>query len=228
MKYYKKKTAKFLNGAGFYIVMAVCMIAVGFAAYSAMDAARMNNNSGDTSYNENSEENNSQDIVLEPVSPQEDILPTTEQENTHEQTSEVDTKTEEPYFTPPLKNYEISKEYSKDTLQYSATYNDMRLHTGIDLVPFESLVVYSCSSGTVASIDTGTVMGDVITVEHENNIFIRYCGVKNIKVKVGDTVNADTPIAEVGTVTGECAEQAHLHLEVIENSETIDPLSIIF
>jgi murein DD-endopeptidase MepM/ murein hydrolase activator NlpD len=104
----------------------------------------------------------------------------------------------------------------------------MRLHTGIDLVPFESLVVYSCSDGRVASIDIGTVMGDVITVEHANNIFIRYCGVKNIKVSVNDTVTADTPLAEVGTVTGECAEQAHLHLEVLENSEIIDPSTIIF
>ena len=144
MKFYKKKTAKFFNGAGFYIVMAVCMIAVGFAAYSAMDAARMNNNSNDTSYNQNSEENNNSEIILEPVSPEENPLPTKEPETSGETTAEVDSQTKEVYFTAPLREYEISKEFSENTLQYSATYNDMRLHTGIDLVPFESLVVYSC------------------------------------------------------------------------------------
>lgn len=227
MKYYKNKTAKFFNGTGFYIVMAVCMIAVGFAAYSAMDAARMNNNSNDTSYYEEPENTENQDdnVILEPVNPtKEEPLIT---ENEQPATEDVGNEAKEPYFVPPLNDAQIYKEYSEDTLQYSQTYNDMRLHTGIDLLSSENLLVLSCSSGTVASIDDGTIMGCVITIDHGNNIFIRYCGVKNVKVEVGSSVEAGTAIAEIGTVNNECADEAHLHLEVLNNGTPVDPTTII-
>ena len=230
MKYYKKKNARF-SGISFYIIMAVCMIAVGFAAYSAMDAARMNNNSDDTSYSEysNSQDSNEQSIILEPVNPNEEESLSNEATSDTQKgvTVDVENETKEPYFTSPLEDFDILKEFSSDTLQFSATYNDMRLHTGVDLVPFENLLVLSCADGTVTSIDQGTVMGTVITVDHGNNVYIRYCGVKNVKVEVGATVSANTALAEIGTVTSECADQAHLHLEVLQNGNPVDPLSVI-
>jgi stage II sporulation protein Q len=103
----------------------------------------------------------------------------------------------------------------------------MRLHTGTDILATDSLLVKSCGSGTVTGIDTDTIMGTVITVDHGNGIYIRYCGIKNVNVNVGDTVTVESSIGEIGTVTSECAEQAHLHLEVIKDGNPIDPAVLI-
>lgn len=232
MKYYKSKTARFLNGKGFYFVMAVCMIAIGFAAYSAMDAARLDDKTPTHDFSDSSNEEIQNEITLEPVKPDmtepvEEPTPTTDSETSSEQTTAVDNAAVAEYFFSPLENGSISKAFDGETLQYSATYNDMRLHTGTDIIPDESLLVNSCGNGTVASIDADTIMGTVITIDHGNGIYIRYCGVKNVKVAIGDVLTSDTAIAEVGTVTSECAEEAHLHIEVIKDGNPIDPATLI-
>lgn len=223
MKKYKTKTAAFLAGKGFYLILGLCMVAIGFAAYSAMDSMRMDetekkggNNSLISSYNNSSEQELPKAEVQQPVA---------NQSSSVEETVSVDTVVAAEYFTLPFEG-NIAKGYSSELLQYSETYGDMRLHTGIDIIPSGSLVVQSCGAGVVASIDEKTVFGTVITVDHGNGVFIRYCGVKNIKVQKDDVLEAGTAIAELGVVTNECAEEAHLHLEVLKDGEAVSPESI--
>ena len=222
MKYYKSKTARFLNSKGFYLAMAICMIAIGFAAYSAMDAIRLEDTTKQPSVSESAP-----DITPNPqadTEQQPQIIQT--EESKEELTAEVDGETVAEYFSAPVEGT-VSKGFDQITLQYSATYNDFRLHTAADIIPLDSYVVNSCSNGRVASVDTDTILGTVITIDHGNGIYIRYCGLKNVKVKAGDIVDATTVIAEIGTVTNECAEEAHLHIEVIKDGTAVDPTSII-
>jgi hypothetical protein len=67
MKQNKSKIIKFLNGKGFYIVMAVCMTAVGFAAYSAMDAARLTDKEPQHDFSSSAEQSTEDDITLNPT-----------------------------------------------------------------------------------------------------------------------------------------------------------------
>ena len=45
-------------------------------------------------------------------------------------------------------------------------------------------------------------------------------------VKPGDTVTAGQKLGTVGTISCECAEEAHIHLEVLQNGQYLDPAKI--
>ena len=40
----------------------------------------------------------------------------------------------------------------------------------------------------------------------------------------GDTVSAGQTIGKVGSVSCECAEESHIHLEVMEGEKYLDPI----
>ena len=44
--------------------------------------------------------------------------------------------------------------------------------------------------------------------------------------KPGDTVTAGQKLGTVGTISCECAEEAHIHLEVLQNGRYLDPAKI--
>lgn len=54
----------------------------------------------------------------------------------------------------------------------------------------------------------------------------RVCGVNSPAVKPGDTVTAGQKLGTVGTISCECAEEAHIHLEVLQNGQYLDPAKI--
>jgi murein DD-endopeptidase MepM/ murein hydrolase activator NlpD len=215
MKYYKSKTAKFFRGNGFFLILALCMVAIGFAAYSVFDAVRL-----DDSQKEASEIR--QEIKTEIKEEQTE----TEEEQTPVVTP-TETETAEKYFVSPLKNGATAKPWSNDTLQYSLTLGDMRIHLGADIVPLDDLSVYSVFGGVVLAVDTNTEFGNVVSVDHADGIVVRYCGLTAITVKAGDSITAGQKLGEVGIVTNECADEEHLHIEVLKDGIQINPASIL-
>lgn len=218
MKFYKSKTAKFLAGKGFYLVLAVCMAAMGIAVYSVLDATDI------TQPQENSSINESSQAPILPSVPIEQEPSSIEEEpqNSSQETEPVDNEGVATFFMLPL-NGEILKHYDETQLQYSATYNDMRLHTGTDIKPTDSKEVVSAGDGTVSSVEENTVLGNVITVEHGGGVVIRYCGIKDITVNAGDIISAGFVIGQVGAVTNECIDEEHIHIEVFKNGKPVNP-----
>ena len=51
-------------------------------------------------------------------------------------------------------------------------------------------------------------------------------GVNSPAVKPGDTVTVGQKLGTVGTISCECAEEAHIHLEVLQNGQYLDPAKI--
>lgn len=194
------------------------MAAMGIAVYSALDTIEIT---------EGKEKENSS-IISQPTEPPVSSYeePTDDQSeiiNTEETPVDNQTKTE--YFTFPLDG-EVVKEYDESRLQYSSTYNDLRLHTGMDIKPVGSTDVLCASAGTVKAVEENTTLGTVITVEHSDGIIIKYCGVKNVTVKANDSVLAGDILGEVGTVNNECSDGEHIHIEVYKDSKPIDPKGI--
>lgn len=222
MKFYESKTAKFLAGKGFYIVLAVCMAVIGVAAYSAMESATP----GTVQEESTESQQNSVVIPSVPVTPPESSnLPATYDEPHNSEATDVEGEGEAPYFMEPISGT-VSKNFSNTTLQYSKTFNDMRIHTGTDITPTDASVVVAASSGTVKSVEENTVYGTVLTIDHGEGVVLKYCGVKNVTVQSGDIVDAGEIIAEIGTVNNECADKPHLHLELILNGELADPMEL--
>jgi murein DD-endopeptidase MepM/ murein hydrolase activator NlpD len=159
-----------------------------------------------------------------PYDEEEVILPSDDEEDPSSAT-EVTEETNPPVFIMPIDG-NILKPFSDNTLLYSQTYKDMRVHTGVDIAPTVANVVVSAFSGTVIGVDENTNYGTVITIDHGDGIVLSYCGVKNVTVKSGDRVEAQEIIGEIGTVLNESADKPHLHLELMVEGQYKDPLTL--
>ena len=130
-------------------------------------------------------------------------------------------------FMLPVEKGTVLKGYSDDTLQYSSTYQDMRLHLGLDIACNKSSYVKSCAMGKVKTISENVNVGRYVETEHPDGTVIRYCGLESINVKVNEEINGGDVLGTVGTVTGECMDKSHIHIEVYRNGKQIDPALIL-
>lgn len=229
MKYSQYSSNKKGNSA-FYIIIAACLIIIGVAAWFAF--SRMNNepeissqpqseiesnrneyNSNDSSYNE-TVPNTSSNIISSEI-----VDESVENEPYPQETEETKS-----YSMPA--NGEILKDFSSDTLQYSSTYNDMRIHSAVDIACNEGTVVTACADGKVLSVEESASLGNVITIDHGNGLTVKYAALKDVKVSTGSVVTLGDTLGVVATVPSECADQSHLHIEAYQNGESFSVLDL--
>ena len=112
--------------------------------------------------------------------------------------------------------------YSGDELVYSKTLGDWRTHNGVDYAAEKGAEVAAPAAGKVVETGTDDKWGPVVAIEDESGRVWRVCGTADAKVKKGDTVSAGQPIGKVGSVSCECAEESHIHLEVMQDGRYLD------
>ena len=125
----------------------------------------------------------------------------------------------------------VSKHHDLSVPVYSATMNDWRVHTGIDIATAEGADVLATAHGTVKSIYTDPFMGVCLELDHGNGVTSIY---KNLSETMADgiaegvTVTVGQKLGTVGgTAISEAADAAHLHFEMEYNGESADPLTYI-
>lgn len=227
-------TKKNKLGTGFYAVIACCLLIIGAAAWFALSnytnddtIPEIQNNSEYQDENSSYTENNKEELTQSgPSEPLEDVGEKVENEPYSSELTTSETKKEIKAFTIPVEG-RIIKEYSDTQLQYSATYGDMRLHSGIDIACAKGTSVSACSDGTVVSIENSAELGNIIMIDHGDNIIIKYASLDNIKLKSGDKVEVGDIIGTIATIPSECKDENHLHIEVIKNEKTVSPLEIL-
>ncbi|MBQ7106175.1 MAG: peptidoglycan DD-metalloendopeptidase family protein [Clostridia bacterium] len=216
--------SKFFSGKGFYMVLAGCLIAVGVAAWSAV-AAINDQNTTKKPDNVNSYLSSEVPQIEEPVQNEVVDEPYSEPSDTSEIESQTtNTKPVAAYFVMPVSG-SVEKEFDAKTLQYSATFQDMRLHLGVDIIAEKGASVVACGDGTVSRIYTDLILGTIIEIDHGNGIVARYCGMdENLLVDIDDVVTASQKIGTLGYVPGESADASHLHFEMLKNGKQVSPL----
>ena len=130
-----------------------------------------------------------------------------------------------PASTQPFSG-RVLNAYSGDELVYSKTLGDWRTHNGVDYACAEGSAVSAPCSGKVTETGTDGRWSSVVTLEDASGRLWRVCGVNSPAVKPGDTVTAGQKLGTVGTISCECAEEAHIHLEVLQNGQYLDPAKI--
>ena len=216
--------SKFFSGKGFYMVLAGCLIAVGVAAWSAV-AAINDQNTTKKPDNVNSYLSSEVPQIEEPVQNEVVDEPYSEPSDTSETESQTtNTKPVAAYFVMPVSG-SVEKEFDAKTLQYSATFQDMRLHLGVDIIAEKGASVVACGDGTVSRIYSDLILGTIIEIDHGNGIVARYCGMdENLLVDIDDVVTASQKIGTLGYVPGESADASHLHFEMLKNGKQVSPL----
>lgn len=131
-----------------------------------------------------------------------------------------------PYGWPT--NGDIVKAYSGDELVYNATLKDWRTHNGADIGGSEGSGVRAVAAGQVTAAEETGLWGTLVEVADSQGRCWRYCGLEpKLSVAVGDTVSVGTMLGRVGTVECEQGDGSHLHLEVVQDGNYLDPAKII-
>jgi murein DD-endopeptidase MepM/ murein hydrolase activator NlpD len=98
------------------------------------------------------------------------------------------------------------------------------LHTGIDIDARIGQPVRSAEAGTVVSVKITGALGKVVRVKHGGGFESEYAHLSRIEVAKGDCLNIGGRLGAVGN-TG-VSGHPHLHFEIIENGQAIDPLRL--
>ena len=233
---------RFLNGKGFYVALGICMMAIGVSAWAAIDKASsppddiLNSDtaqysSGETSSvfeaevgkdQEDVEDERQESSIINEVNS--DKSQSVDDENNISSTPETPVATS---FVQPVEG-EIIKKFSTTELQFSTTFNDMRLHTGIDIKADEGDEIKSAGDGIVLEVVNDPQLGYTVRIDHGNGIVAAYGGLdEEIFVKETDVVSAETVLGTLGVVNNECLDAPHLHLEFLKDGQMADPMKFL-
>lgn len=126
-------------------------------------------------------------------------------------------------------NGEIIGEFSNGELVKSATTGVWQTHNGIDIACALGDEVSAMDAGIVEAIEEDPLWGVCVTIDHQNGIFSRYCGLNNgLTVNIGDSVTHGMVIGGAGnTADMESALDTHVHFEVLQGESYIDPVVYI-
>ena len=176
--------------------------------------------------------------------PELEVTPTPEPEVTPTPEPEA-TPTPEPEATPSPKpeqvpGYQVAEtDRNGDFLWPVPGYGtvsqgyDATKHTGIDISAEQGVAVIAAADGTVSHIQTwdgSTTTGDqsygnMVQITHADERTTLYAHLSKVLVSSGDSVSAGETIGYVGN-TGN-ADGAHLHFEVRQSGQTVDPRPFI-
>lgn len=126
-------------------------------------------------------------------------------------------------LSDPVPGMTVIYGYSGGTLMYNEILGDWRTHDGIDIEADIGCSVSAAANGTVSYAGDSTYGGTVI-IEHENGLSTTYAQLGDIIVSEGDSVTQGTVIGTIGESKGETTQGAHLHYEIHQDGEPVDPL----
>ena len=180
------------------------------------------------------------EFFSEDVFPEESATeePATKEPATEESATE-EPATDEPETQPAENNSTVTmtlpvtgtvfRGHDPDNMVYFPALDDSRTHMGVDIATSLGTPVYAVADGTVEKIWDDILMGTCISVAHENDIVSVY---KNLAVEpvagisVGAAVKQGQQLGSVGdTALIEMTDEPHLHFEMTENGEQVDPLT---
>ena len=95
------------------------------------------------------------------------------------------------------------------------------LHTGLDFQASTGTPIVAAAGGVVVTQEYHGAYGNMIEVDHGNDLLTRYAHASRVFVKKGDLIKRGQKIAEVGT-TGR-STGPHLHFEVLVQGIPQDP-----
>ena len=220
----KSKLQAMFGGKGFYIALAVCLLAAGTIGYITLF-------SSDSPVKE-------PDPVIEikpapvtpvPTVPTKPVIQSEPIEVPVQEPAVIEEPVELlPEVISPLDGTTVTV-FSMTELLYDQTMADWRTHNGIDIQAAEGDSVRTAASGTVLSVKDDELMGTTVVIQHGGGYTTQYsCLQKDPPVQEGDQVAAGDIIGLVGsTASAEGSMGPHLHFSVSKDGKLIDPADYV-
>ncbi|OAB80232.1 M23 family metallopeptidase [Cochleicola gelatinilyticus] len=108
----------------------------------------------------------------------------------------------------------------------SEGYDPKNKHFAVDVVTVKNAPVKAASDGTVIFAGWTADTGNVIILEHANNILTVYKHNASVSKEQGEVVKGGEVIASVGN-SGEFTTGPHLHFEIWRDGYPVDPTNFI-
>jgi len=108
----------------------------------------------------------------------------------------------------------------------STSFNMLDQHYGVDVVTKADEVIKSTLDGTIVFTGFTAQEGNVIQVQHGNNLISIYKHCSTLLKRIGDRVKSGEGIAIVGN-TGEKSNGPHLHFELWFNGSLVNPQEFV-
>lgn len=248
-----QKTVKFISGNGFYLVLLVCVGAIGISGYflvrSVMDGVQEETVSvvgqaqveqrptaGEPAASAAARPsvNVDEEAEVEPVQSKDPVstrspAPSASPEVSAPQpsASPAPSASQKPVplvFTWPV-NGAVIASYSVETLVYDETMLDWRVHEGIDLAASEGTRVLCTAAGVVTEVYEDELMGVTVVVDHGDGLVSVYANLaEDPAVEAGIKVYTGDVLGAVGsTAAAESGRDPHLHFAMYEDGVPADP-----
>ena len=205
-----QKLGDFVLGKGFYIVLFLCVAAIGISGYYLIRTV--------TGGSQPSEPVTANPTVTLPDS------------SAQEAPEEVSTQPEhkEVVYTWPVKG-QVLRTFTAEVLAYDPTMGDWRTHCGVDIAAEAGLKVLAAGEGQVEEVYSDPMMGTTVTVQQPDGITAVYSNLaEEVAVSVGDAVETGAVLGTVGgTAIAESGMESHLHLELLAEGNHVDPLDYL-
>ena len=218
----------FLRDKGYYIVLVLCVCAVGVSAYLFLSGAIAERNA----LREPALSVATQTEIPSTSRPESSAAPSKSAKPAAEQaeTAEPVAGDEQVYERASnVRVWPVSGEqqaaYSMEQLAFNTTTRDWRTHDGVDLTAAEGTPVRAAANGTVTAVYDDELLGTTVVIGHEDGYVTYYQNLAAAPVvSAGDKVEAGQTIGSVGnTALLETGQDAHLHFAVRKNGGSIDP-----
>ena len=202
-------------GRGYYIAIALCLVAAGTIGYFALRERPVTVEQTDTP----------PVLDIQPVTPTQPVVkpaPVVIPDPVDE--AEITEPAELlPQVVSPLDGTTVTV-FSMTELLYDPTMADWRTHDGIDVQADEGAAVKTAAAGTVQSVTDDELMGTTVVLEHDNGYQTTYANLQaKPNVEAGDPVSAGQIIGAVGTTAAAESGQPHLHFAVTKDGKAVDP-----
>ncbi|MBQ2676495.1 MAG: M23 family metallopeptidase [Clostridia bacterium] len=226
MKFENNEKVSFFKRKSLYFALAVCMLALGAGAWSAVNPTP-SDKPDDIIYSTTQTptvkdvEKNQPGVTAAPTTQSTTAKATVALKTTAKKISEV-----ADFFVMPLGG-KITKNFSDTQVQYSETYKDWRIHLGVDIAAEKGTQVRAAGNGKVTDVTEDPLMGNTVTIDHGNGIIAYYSGLNKPTVKKGQVIEVGTVIGGVDTIPCETVESHHIHLAVKHNGKWADPIAVM-
>lgn len=224
-----------LAGKGFYIALAISLLAVAVATVIAISRTVSSSDSNRTLSSESSVSSAAQTAEQQSNIPKSSTSSSSASSQvsasssaSSDPASQTAKKTAAQSYAMPLSG-EIINDYSNGELVKSETMGDWRTHDGIDIAAPKATPVKACGDGTVTDIKQDGMWGTCITIDHGNGIQSIYCGLnETVQVKPDQQVKIGEVIGSVGETNQlESALPEHLHFAMKKDGKWVNPTEYI-
>ena len=218
---------RFWQGRGFYIVLALCLVAVGgLGIVTLVESISLLTDDPPAATTTTARQVGQTVPTLPDTRTTASRPVTTVPSRTTVTTAQPTRPASAPadLFILPLSN-EVLAVYS-DTPVYSATMDSWRVHHGTDFAGSLGQEIKALADGTVQSVYTDLLWGDCLVIDHGGGVTSLYCGIRPTAA-VGDSVAVGQVIGTLTEIPCESLLPPHLHLEITSGGQPIDPIKAL-